>query len=77
MYPEFIVMYIGIAILLVLNVIILVFLLKIKSEGIKSSNSSAGNSGNAGMGQQMISCKRCSALFNPALGICPRCGTPK
>ena len=92
MYPEFIAIYIGLAILAVLQIVGLVFLRKLlkQSEGgtqmprsYAAPQTSTFNQGsvtttvpNMAPGA-VVFCKHCAAEFDASLRACPKCGTPR
>lgn len=77
MYPEFIPIYVGLAIIIVLLVVILILVLKRPSnrgtmpKGNASHNMSEHNGGN------IVFCKNCATQFEASQRYCPKCGTPR
>lgn len=88
MYPEFIAIYIGIAVIIALGVAILILLIKL----LKNSNDlpmpkqnvaptiktqpNASNTSNQ-ENENMAFCKKCATQFNASERFCPKCGTPR
>lgn len=88
MYPEFIAIYIGIAVIIALGIAILILLIKL----LKNSNDlpmpkqnitpiiktqpNVSNASNQENGN-MAFCKKCAAQFNDSERFCPKCGTPR
>lgn len=88
MYPEFIAIYIGIAVIIALGIAILILLIKL----LKNSNdltipkqniaptiktqSNVSNTSNQENGN-MAFCKKCATQFNSSERFCPKCGTPR
>ncbi len=88
MYPEFIAIYIGIAVIIALGIAILILLIKL----LKNSNDfpmpkqnmaptikaqpNVSNASNQENGN-MAFCKKCATQFNASERFCPKCGTPR
>lgn len=79
MYPEFIAIYVGLAIVIILLVVILIFVIKTKNNlpdytskknYLNASNSSASSG-------KVAFCKNCATQFDAAAHVCPNCGTPR
>lgn len=90
MYSEFIAIYIGLAVLIALMVVVLVFVLKLANRFDPGSISkpyvsekSNSNISTTSMTQPNIStgkvvfCKHCAAKFDASQNVCPMCGTPR
>ena len=93
MYPEFIAIYIGLAILAVLQIVVLLCLRKLlkQSEGGKqmphpytAPQTSTFDPGSAASSVPIstapgaiVFCKHCAAEFDAGLKACPKCGTPR
>ena len=75
MYPEFIAIYAGLAVVLVLLIFILILQICILRNG--------GGSGSAHRrpvrgGQNSVAfCRNCAARLNASDRVCPQCGTPR
>lgn len=85
MYPEFIAIYIGMAIIIAMLAVILVLLFR--SNGTKgiskpTTNSNmnfhnaTNNSVNTSSGN-IVFCKKCATQFDSSQHVCPKCGTPR
>ncbi len=88
MYPEFIAIYIGMAVIIALGVAILILLIKL----LKNSNDlpmpkqnitptiktqpNVSNDSNQENGN-MAFCKKCATQFNASERFCPKCGTSR
>lgn len=83
MYPEFIAIYVGLAILLVLNIVTLVFVIGIKRNGGSTTRISGGynrpvNNFNAPNSSASTAfCKKCANQIDASERVCPHCGTPR
>lgn len=77
MYPEFIPIYVGLAVIIVLLIVILILIVKRPSDrgtmtkGNTSSKMSQHNGGN------IVFCKNCATQFDASQRCCPKCGTPR
>lgn len=89
MYPEFIAIYIGLAVLIGLAIAILVMLVKIKKSGsgfsarrtsstpeIKTQASTYTPASTPSSGN-VVFCKKCATRFDANEKFCPKCGTPR
>lgn len=85
MYPEFIAIYICLAVLIALAITILIFQIKsYKQSDIKQTpqnytttlKTSAASMTTAPKGQ-VVFCRNCAAEFDASQSVCPRCGTPR
>ena len=82
MYPEFIAIYIGLAILLALNIATLILIIGMKRNG-SSARFSGGavrpvnnyNAPNSSGGTTF--CKKCANQIDASERVCPHCGTPR
>lgn len=84
MYPEFIAIYVGLAIALVLLVAILVLLIVLLKRGNNIPHAtnyqqrpSNYQNQNFGGSTGIVFCRNCSTQYDGATRICPRCGTPR
>ena len=79
MYIEFVPMYIGLVLNIVLTIITLVFVIKNKSSGGRKNEKEIKNNGiSDNRSLEVISiCKKCAAQYDTNLKKCPNCGTPK
>jgi len=76
MYPEFIAIYAGLAVLIVLAVVIIILQAKIlQGESVGRKPSARVPSKNpAGA---IVFCKNCATQYSSAARCCPKCGTPR
>ena len=76
MYPEFIAIYVGLAIVLVLLIVVLILQIVILKNGggrsVSASTRPVNSSKNA-----VVFCKSCAARFSAAERVCPKCGAPR
>lgn len=70
MYPEFVIIYVGLLIVFVISIVNLVFTLKI-AKRMSGSNLGAKSSQTSGV----AFCKKCATEFDVNLKVCPNCGT--
>lgn len=85
MYPEFIAIYVGLAVLAALMIVVLVLLIKLtKQAGAKPISkpytSQINNSTTAPTNvatDNIVFCKHCAAEFDSSQKYCPKCGTPR
>ena len=86
MYPEFIPIYIGLAVLIGLCVAILILLIKqIRGAGYTMPKQKKSNNNNVYTNHRpnevyngnMAFCKKCAAQFSASERFCPKCGTPR
>lgn len=86
MYPEFIAIYIGLAILSALMIVVLIFLLKLLKQSevkqiprpyVPAENQTAAASQTGAAPGGVVFCKRCATEFDASQKVCPRCGTPR
>lgn len=85
MYPEFIPIYVGLAVLAALMIVALVLLIKLAKQAcakpiskpyIPQMNNSTDASANVATGN-IVFCKHCAAEFDSSQRVCPKCGTPR
>ena len=85
MYPEFIAIYVGLAVLAALMIVVLVLLIKLTKQAgakpiskpyIPQMNNSADAPTNVATGN-IVFCKHCAAEFDSSQRVCPKCGTPR
>lgn len=85
MYPEFIAIYVGLAVLAALMIAVLVLLVNlVKQAGAKpiskpytsQINNSTTAPTNVATGN-IVFCKHCAAEFDSSQRVCPKCGTPR
>lgn len=73
MYPEFVAIYVGLAIVLIVSIINMVLLINLgKGFGNKKSDFKSVNKGTS-----VMFCKKCATEFDSTLRVCPNCGTPR
>ncbi len=77
MYTEFIIIYIGLALNLVLTSIALFFAAKGKTGGKKRGKRRSKNSFDDQSSGVITICKKCALQYDANLKKCPGCGTPK
>lgn len=92
MYPEFIAIYICLAILIALSITTLIILIKhLKSSVGKSaaqtfnaqqfypsaSESTSGVNNVKTSSAGIVFCRNCAAEFDASQSVCPKCGTPR
>lgn len=80
MYPEFIAIYVGLGVLLVLLIVIIIMLgilLKRSGTSTYGASTQVRNTQNAGNGGQIVFCRKCAEQFDASLRNCPKCGTPR
>ncbi len=70
MYPEFVVIYVGLIIVLIVVIVNLVLTLKLTKQ-MKSNNSGNGLNRVGGV----VFCKKCATEFDANAKVCPNCGT--
>lgn len=75
MYPEFIAIYAGLAVILVLLVVILILQIKILRGGGRASGAPKHQINSTQ--KSVVFCKNCAARFNASERVCPKCGTPR
>lgn len=89
MYPEFIVIYVGLGILLAMVAVLLVLVIKLLKGG--SGNQMVSRKAYMGGGTvsgtviqsgapaagPMAFCRNCATQFDAKMPSCPRCGTPR
>lgn len=79
MYTEFIIIYIGLAVLFVLLAVVLILLIKLlrnQNAAPRPAKPYQGGSSTLGSGS-MAFCKNCATSFDASLRVCPKCGTPR
>lgn len=85
MYPEFIAIYVGLAILIGLGICILILLIKLlkNNDGLPMPSQQhisvveAQPKYSEPSGGNMAFCKKCAAQFDSSQRCCPKCGTPR
>lgn len=70
MYPEFVVIYVGLVVVLIVSVVNLVFTLKLTKQ-MKGNNLSNSLTRVGGV----VFCKKCATEFDSNSKVCPNCGT--
>lgn len=73
MYPEFVVMYVGLLIVLIVAVLNLVFTIQLLKKLSGGANVPAGMNQPSGA----VFCKKCATEFDASLRVCPNCGTTR
>lgn len=86
MYPEFIAIYIGLAILIVIGITILIFIIKLNKNNdvfpmhtiktISTTSNTLPTSNDSDNGN-LAFCKKCATKFSASERFCPKCGTPR
>lgn len=77
MYPEFIAIYIGLAVIFILLAVVLVLQIVVLSKLRKTGGSARVSYGQTAAGGNLAFCKNCAAQFNASQRCCPKCGTPR
>ncbi len=78
MYTEFIIIYIGLAVNIILTAATLFFVIKNKSASTKKGKKSSKNSYFDDHSSEVITiCKKCALQYDANLKRCPNCGTSK
>lgn len=78
MYTEFIIIYIGLAVLFVLLAVVLILLIKRCAIRMRHRPAKPYQGGSSTLGSgSMAFCKNCAASFDASLRVCPKCGTPR
>lgn len=71
MYPEFIAIYVGLAIVLIAVIVNIVLTIKVMKK--------LGGKGNVSVNMNQptgaVFCKKCAAEYDSRLRVCPNCGT--
>lgn len=73
MYPEFVAIYVGLAIVLVITIVNLVFTIKV----LKKLGGNGNTSVNMNQPTGVVFCKKCATEFDSRLRVCPNCGTTR
>lgn len=73
MYPEFVVIYVGLGIVLLVTVVNLVFTIKV----MKKLGDNRNVSVNMNQPTGAVFCKKCATEFDSRLRVCPNCGTTR
>lgn len=73
MYPEFVVIYVGLLIVVIVSVVNLVFTIKLMNKFGGRGNTQV----NANQPTGVVFCKKCAAEFDGNLRVCPNCGTAR
>lgn len=75
MYPEFIAIYAGLAVVLVLLIVVLILQIVI----LKNNGGSAASGRRRARGGQStaVFCRSCAARLTASDRVCPKCGTPR
>lgn len=77
MYPEFIAIYAGLAVVLVLLIVILILqIIILRNRGSGGSKGSKKQPINSAHGA-VVFCKNCAARYSTTERVCPKCGTPR
>ena len=71
MYPEFLVIYIGLGVVILLLAAVLVLLIKL----LRSGSAVPRQAAEAAAGERVAFCKVCAAELSPTQRFCPKCGT--
>ncbi|MCM1499974.1 MAG: hypothetical protein NC124_16040 [Clostridium sp.] len=81
MYTEFIIIYVGIGVMLLLQVVLLIVMLVLLKEMKKQKDkrnrmiSAAGNY--AGSGSSIVFCTNCATQYAGTERFCPKCGAAR
>ena len=85
MYPEFILVYIGLVVIIGLAIAILILLIRLlKDKGNKTVTPTTYSNKNVNpqveanpASGNMAFCKKCATQFDASERFCPNCGTPR
>lgn len=77
MYPEFVAIYIGLAVIFVLLAVVLVLQIVVLSKLGRGGSAPRSNYSQAAAGGNLAFCKNCATQFNASQRCCPKCGTPR
>lgn len=77
MYPEFIAIYAGLAVILVLLIVILILQIIILKNGGSGGRKGAKNHHINSSHGAVVFCKSCAARYSATERACPKCGTPR
>lgn len=80
MYPEFIPIYVGLGILLIMMIVVLVLLISLIRNNTRTPNKPYRKRKSANEPLQHGStafCKNCATQFDASQPYCPKCGTPR
>ena len=77
MYPEFVPIYIGLAVIIVLLVVILILLVKRTANNAAVSKRIMATNTVSNGGSSVVFCKSCATQFDATQRFCPKCGTPR
>lgn len=75
MYPEFLVIYIGLGVVILLLAAVLVLLIKLLRSGSAVPRQVTYQPPAAAAGERVAFCKVCAAELSPTQRFCPKCGT--
>ena len=77
MYPEFLVIYIGLGVVILLLAAVLVLLIKLLRSGsaVPRQVTYQPPAAEAAAGERVAFCKVCAAELSPTQRFCPKCGT--
>lgn len=71
MYPEFVAIYVGLAIVLIAVIVNIILTIKV----IKKLGGKGNVSINMKQQTGIVFCKKCAVEFDSRLRVCPNCGT--
>lgn len=74
MYPEFIAIYAGLAVLFVMLLVVLILVIKLTKNGGSAPRAARRPGPQAG---GVVFCKNCATQFNASQRNCPKCGAPR
>ena len=73
MYPEFVAIYVGLAVVLAVSIANMVMLINLgKRVGSAKTDFKSVN-----QGMSVMFCKKCATEFDASLRVCPNCGTQR
>ena len=79
MYPEFVAIYICLAVIILMLALIIFILLKIKSNNDITINATkdSNHAHSVHVTGNTAFCKKCATQFDASERCCPKCGTPR
>lgn len=77
MYPEFVLIYIGLIVIIALLVTILILVLKGSNNRTSVPKNRSANNPASTDASSIVFCKNCATQFDSNSKFCPKCGTPR
>lgn len=75
MYPEFIPIYVGLAVVAVLLIVVLILQIVILVKGGSRSGGKPHATNNSR--GTVVFCKHCATKYSSSESVCPKCGAPR